>query len=164
MISNLKRAIAGYIQSVVDVYWKRASEEITLQKQTANIYASINGYYPKNPHETEIYTNLVDELRKTSEGQVSIKSLLAAKTPKVLWALIIVLSAVLFSGFYFTNYETQILATLTMTVMATAVALVAVIIYDMNDPFKFGFWAVSPSPYFELESFLELTKEKSMQH
>jgi len=79
-----------------------------------------------------------------------MKSLLVSKTPKILWALITVLSAVLIFGFYLVSYDNQLLATLTMSTVSTAVALVAVIIYDMDDPFKFGFWAVSPDAYLEL--------------
>jgi HAMP domain-containing protein len=98
---------------------------------------------------------MVDELRRSSEGPVGINSLLASQTPKILWALIAVLSSILIFGFFFINYDNQLLATLTLTLVSTAVALVATIIYDMNDPFKFGFWAVSPTAYFELETFLK---------
>jgi hypothetical protein len=96
----------------------------------------------------------IDELRKASEGHANIQSLLVSKTPKILWALITVLSSVILFGFYLINYDNQLLATLTMTSVSTALALVAVIIYDMNDPFKFGFWAVQPTAYLELKSFL----------
>jgi hypothetical protein len=32
---------------------------------------------------------------------------------------------------------------------------VVTIIYDMNHPFKFGFWAVKPTAYIELREYLE---------
>ena len=150
LIGGMKNSIVAYIQAVIDIYWKASSKSGVLEQAFAKIFTSLNDYNPQTAGDIEVYSNLVDEIRATSESHASIKSLLASKTPKILWALITVLSAVLIFGFYLVNYDNQLLATLTMTFVSTAVALVAVIIYDMNDPFKFGFWAVSPDAYFEL--------------
>jgi hypothetical protein len=155
LIKALKTKILEYIQAIVSVYWKATQKQPLILQSTADIYGSLKGYFPKTAGQTEVYTNLVDELKRSSEGQVGIKSLLAAQTPKILWTLIAVLSSVLIFGFFFTNYDSQLLATLTLTLVSTAVALVATIIYDMNDPFKFGFWAVPPIAYLELEKFLK---------
>ncbi len=149
--NSLSRGIAAYARAVVDVYWRAIGQKKVLYDSTVNIYSTLIGYRPKNSGEVEIYTNIIDELRRASEGQATIKSLLAATTPRILWALISLLSAILISGFFFLNFDSQILATATLTLVSTAVALVVTIIYDMNNPFKFGFWAVTPEAYIELE-------------
>lgn len=153
-IAALKSSILQYTQATIEVYWKITKKNSFLQQSTARMYESLNEYSPQTPGQIEVYSNLVDELRRSSEGQTGIKSLLAAQTPRILWALITVLSSILIFGFFFLNYDNQMLATLTLTLASTAVALVATIIYDMNNPFKFGFWAVTPTAYFELENFL----------
>lgn len=155
LIINLKNAISEYLQSVIDVFWEGLSRSNVLEQALAGIYVSLGNYNPDVNSKIEIYTNLIDELRKASEGHANIQSLLVSKTPKILWALITVLSSVIIFGFYLINYDNQLVATLTMTLVSTALALVAVIIYDMNDPFKFGFWAVQPTAYLELKNFLK---------
>jgi hypothetical protein len=155
LIKALKFKIIEYAERIVDIYWKVTEKQSLISQSTAGLYESLKEYTPKTTGQVEVYTNLVDELRRSSESQAGIKSLLAAQTPKILWALIAVLSSVLIFGFFFINYDNQLLATLTLTLVSTAVALVATIIYDMNDPFKFGFWAVNPIAYLELEDFLK---------
>ena len=155
IVKALKSRIVEYAQGIIKVYWKATEKQSLISQSTAGMYESLKGYSPKTTGQIEVYSNLVDELRRSSEGQEGIKSLLAAQTPRILWALIAVLSSVLIFGFFFINYDSQLLATLTLTLVSTAVALVASIIYDMNDPFKFGFWAVTPITYLELETFLK---------
>jgi hypothetical protein len=155
IVKALKSKIVEYAQGIIKVYWKATQKQSLISQSTAGMYDSLKGYSPKTTGQTEVYTNLFDELRRSSEGQEGIKSLLAAQTPRILWALIAVLSSILIFGFFFINYDNQLLATLTLTLVSTAVALVASIIYDMNDPFKFGFWAVTPIAYLELETFLK---------
>lgn len=150
LINRIKHSIIEYIQAIIETYWKASGKIRILEQTQAKIILSLNNFVPQKESDIEVYSNLVDEIKRTSESHASIKSLLASRTPKILWALITVLSAVLIFGFYLVSYDNQLLATLTMSTVSTAVALVAVIIYDMNDPFKFGFWAVSPDAYLEL--------------
>jgi hypothetical protein len=150
LINRIKHGIIEYIQAIIETYWKASGKIRILEQTQAKLILSLNNFVPQKESDIEVYSNLVDEIKRTSESHASIKSLLASRTPKILWALITVLSAVLIFGFYLVSYDNQLLATLTMGTVSTAVALVAVIIYDMNDPFKFGFWAVSPDAYLEL--------------
>lgn len=128
-----------------------------IEEKAINVFSSITRYSTRTAEDVEIFTNYVDELRRSTESRIRIQALLASKTPSILWVLITVLSSILVIGFYLTGYGNQFLSTLVLTVVSTAIALVAVIIYDMDDPFKFGFWAVSSTPYLELLDFLEKT-------
>lgn len=154
-IGILKRNLLNYNDLVIDVYWKGVKNSNLLTDEATNVFTSIKQYTPKTAQEVELYSNYVDELRKSSEYRTNINSLVSSKTPRILWALLMVLSSILIVGFYLVQYENQFLATFTITMIATAIALVAVIIYDMDDPFKFGFWAITPKAYIELTEFLQ---------
>ncbi len=158
LINILKENLLHYTNAVIDVYWKGINQISLIEDKAVDVFLSIDGYSTRTAEEIEIFTNCIDELRRSAESRIRIQALLASKTPNILWALLVVLSSILFLGFYLTSYDNQLLSTLTLTVVSTAVALVAVIIYDMDDPFKFGFWAVSPKSYLELITFLEETK------
>jgi len=75
--------------------------------------------------------------------------------PKILWTLLIVLSFGIVLGMYIVPFENQFLSTLAMTFISIAIALIGLIIYDMNDPFEFGFWAVTPEVYLGYLDFIK---------
>jgi hypothetical protein len=55
------------------------------------------------------------------------------------------------------DFENQWIATLIITLISTSVAFVIVVIYDMDYPFKGGFWAIEPKAYLNLENIIKNT-------
>ena len=155
LIVALRENLSTYASTVIDVYWKKTKQIDYLESKFDNLYDSIKNFDLSNPKDIEIFTNLNDELRKASEQKANIQSLLAAKVPKILWTLLIVLSFGIVSGMYIVPFENQFLSTLAMTLISIAIALIGLIIYDMNDPFEFGFWAVTPEAYLAYLDFIK---------
>ena len=155
LIEALRKNLSNYASTVIDVYWKETKQMDYLESKFDNLFDSINNFDLSNPKDIEIFTNLNDELRKASEQKANIQSLLAAKVPKILWTLLIVLSFGIVSGMYIVPFENQFLSTLAMTLISIAIALIGLIIYDMNDPFEFGFWAVTPEAYLGYLDFIK---------
>ena len=159
-IGSLEKNLRSFATSAIAVYWKGTNGAEYLNKEFDDIFSSFRDYSLEDAKDTEIFANLNDELRKASEYKANIQSLLASKTPGMLWALLIALSSSIISAIYITPFESQFLATLAITMTSVAVALIVGIIYDMNAPFKYGFWAVNPQPYFDLRQYLEEKEEK----
>jgi hypothetical protein len=154
LIEALRMNLSSYASTAIDVYWKQTKQMDYLESKFNNLFGSIKDFDLSNPKDIEIFTNLNDELRKASEQKANIQSLLAAKVPKILWSLLIVLSFAIVSGMYIVPFENQFLSTLAMTLISIAIALIGLIIYDMNDPFGFGFWAVTPEAYIGYLDFI----------
>ena len=155
LIEALKENLSSYASTVIDVYWKKTKQIDYLESKFDNLFDSIKNFDLSNPMDIEIFTNLNEELRKASEQKANIQALLAAKVPKILWTLLIVLSFGIVSGMYIVPFENQFLSTLAMTLISIAIALIGLIIYDMNDPFEFGFWAVTPEAYLDYLDFIK---------
>ena len=154
-IDVLRKNLLSYASTVIDVYWKGTKQMNYLESKFDNLFDSIKEFDLSTPKDIEIFANLIDELRKASEQKANIQSLSAAKVPKIIWALLIVLSFSIVSGMYIVPYETQLLATLGLTLISIAIAIIGLIIYDMNDPFEFGFWAVTPETYLGYLDFMQ---------
>ena len=155
LIEALRKNLSSYASTVIDVYWKQTRQMDYLELKFDNLFGSTKDFDLSNPKDIEIFISLNDELRKASEQKANIQSLFAAKVPKILWALMIVLSFGIVSGMYIVPFENQFLSTLALTLISVAIALIGLIIYDMNDPFEFGFWEVTPEAYLGYLDFIK---------
>jgi len=154
------KKIEIYLKKAIGMYWRGDIGKSDFQVAYYGMILSIQPYLPKTTVEVEIFTNLVDELRKATDSKANIQSLIDSKMPKIFLSLLVLLSGVLIFGFYFFNYDNQILATISITIVSTAVALVAVIIYDINDPFKLGFWAIKPTAFLECQHLIQQSNDQ----
>ncbi len=151
---HLRRGILEYIDTVKEAYWKEVRDPNEISYKLTEIIDSIKLFNPKNGREEVILNNIYSEIRETSNSRINIDTLVEEKTPKILWVLLIILSVIVFVGFYLVDFGYQEISTLTITMVATATSVVIVIIYDIDYPFRPGFWRITPEPYEGLENYL----------
>ena len=154
LVKNLEKEIQNYITSAIEVYWDETKPLKYLDSKSEAVLKTLYDYIPKELKDLEPFTSIVEELRTFSGTKAGIQALILSRVPKVLWTLLIMLSFTIVLSMYLLPYGSQILATFSITLISIAVALIGLIIYDMDDPFKFGFWAVSPKEYFNFQEFL----------
>jgi len=150
----LKRTILDYIKVIREVFWQETKKLEDAESKFIEIFQSLKEFDPKNGKEEIILNNLYEEMRTTSSYRVDVVTLIEAKTPGVLWILLTILSFIVILGFYIVNFENQLIATLIITMVATSTAVVIIIIYDIDYPFRTGFWQIEPDVYNELEEYI----------
>jgi hypothetical protein len=152
--NNLKTCMLDYTKSVLDAYWKELTKIDETNAKFIQFFKILQEFNPDTEKAHTIYNNMNEELRVASTHRSNVLSLIAARTPKVLWIFVIVLSFILILSFMIVNFSNQWLATLVITMVSIAVAFVIVVIYDISYPFKGGFWSISPQGYFDLENII----------
>jgi hypothetical protein len=125
-----------------------------LDPKSEAILKTLYDCVPKELKELELFTIIVEEIRTFSGIKAGIKALILSRVPKVLWTLLIMLSFTIVLSMYLLQYGSQVLDTFSITLISIAVVLTGLIIYDMDDHFKFGFWAVSPKEYLDFQESL----------
>lgn len=154
---HLRNRILDYIEIVKEAYWEETRSPDDIDKKIIEIIDSLKHFKSKNGTDETILNNIYEEVRETSNYRIDIDTLVETKTPAILWMLLIILSVIVFLGFYMVAFE-QIIATMTITMVAAATSVVVIIIYDIDYPFSSGFWQISPEPYEQLEKFLKGTQ------
>ena len=156
---RLREGLLDYTKSVVETYWKDMSKMEENENKFVHLFRTIDRLKVKNTKDAVLLDNIDEELRTASETRSDVISLAYSKTPNVLWALMIYLSALLVFCFMILTFQSQVLATLVITMMAAAVALITLVIYDMDYPFEAGFWMITPQPYFDLEGHIRRSED-----
>lgn len=105
--------------------------------------------------ESIIIGNIIEELRASSTAQANLINVAREKSPKILWILLIFLSMVLIGSFIFLGFQSQIVATIVVTLVSGIIGLVVALLFDIDTPFQAGFWNISPSPYLKLKEFIK---------
>jgi hypothetical protein len=152
---ELRNAIMKYVDRIIEIYWKTKGDIAKTKDDFERFFKTIIKFHAKNQREYLILEDMSEEFRNASSYRSDIVSLISSKTSKILWILLIVLSISLVMGFLLVNFASQLFTTLTITMLSAAIAIISVIIYDMDYPFQAGFWVISPEAYFELEDFLK---------
>ena len=151
----VKVSMLDYTTTVLDAYWKETKIIADTNAKFIKIFKTLDKFNPTTQKTHAIFNNITEEIRIASTHRSNVLSLIAAKTPRVLWIFVIVLSFILILSFMIVNFENQWLATLVISMVAIAVAFVIVVIYDISYPFKGGFWSISPQNYFDLENIIK---------
>ena len=140
---------------MVQTYWKAKTRDFQAKYDFGQFFKSVDSFSAKTQKEDVILENMNEEIRNASSYRTDMISLITSKTSKILWVLLIVLSITLILSFSVVEFASQLFATLAITMLSAAIAIVTVIIYDMDYPFQAGFWVISPDTYFELEEFVK---------
>lgn len=151
VFEHLRTTLLDYTTSILNAYWKESTKIVETNLKFIQVYKTLERFNPTTEKAHTIFNNINEEMRVASTHRSNVLSLIIARTPKVLWIFIIVLSFILISAFMIVNFDNQWIATLVVTMVSIAVAFVIVIIYDISYPFKGGFWAINPQNYFDLE-------------
>lgn len=152
VFESLRKNLLEYTASVLNTYWKESTKISETNLKFIQVYKTLERFNPTTDKGHTIFDNINEEMRLASTQRSNVLSLIAAKTPKVLWIFIIALSFILITSFMIVNFDDQWIATLVVTMVSIAIAFVIVVIYDISYPFKGGFWAISPQNYFDLEN------------
>lgn len=158
-IKKLRDGIIDYTKSVIETYWKDMAKMEENENKFVHLFRTIDELKVKNAKDAVLLDNIDEELRTASENRSDIISLAYSTTPNVLWALMVYLSVMLVFCFMILTFHSQLLATLVITMMAAAVALITLVIYDMDYPFEAGFWMITPQPYFDLEGHIKRSED-----
>ncbi|MDE1823102.1 MAG: DUF4239 domain-containing protein [Candidatus Micrarchaeota archaeon] len=151
----LKKAILGYTDKIINIYWKTRGDVSATKDEFEKFFVLITRFSSKTQRQHMILEDMNDELRNASSYRTDAVSLILSRTSIILWTLLMVLSITLIISFLAVNFASQLFATITITLLSTAIAIITVIIYDMDYPFHAGFWIISPEAYFELEDFIK---------
>ena len=143
---------------MLKVLWDRKATPETLNDKFLKILVTFEKVEVKNSRDHIFIDNIIDELRISSVSQSNLLALSLEKTPRILWILLLFLSAILIGSFVFLPFESQVLATGIITAMSAAVGLVVVLIFDMDTPFRAGFWNISSKPYLKLKEFMKAAR------
>ena len=143
-----------YITTVINAYWKETIKPDETIVKFVKIFRSAEDFNPQTPKNLIILDNINEELRTASNYRAQILSLISQKTPKILWLFLLFLSFSIVISFIIVNYESQWMATFIITLVSTAIAFVIAIIYDLDNPFTSGVWAISDKDYHELENLI----------
>jgi hypothetical protein len=155
VLNDLKQSILNYITSIIDAYWEESIEIDETDKKFIEISKSIEEFKLNTGKKYILLNNIHEEFRSASTQRATVLSFIAAKTPRVLWLFIIFLSFVMVFNFIIIDYANQWIATLIITLVSIAIAFVLVLIYDMDYPFKGGFWAMTPEHYLNLQKSIQ---------
>jgi uncharacterized membrane protein (DUF485 family) len=153
-LTNLKTCMQDYVNTVLNAYWQETVPMDETIIKFVQIFRSAESFNPQTAKNHMILSNINEELRNTSNDRANISSLISQKTPTILWLFLIFLSFVIIVSFIIVNYESQWMATFIITLVSTAIAFVIAIIYDLDNPFTSGVWAISDKDYHELEDLL----------
>lgn len=156
---KIKERILEYVSSNVDKYWKKTASMEDNRRKFVQIMESIDEFTPRNEKEIVVLDNVIEELRETASTRSNITTLVNSKTPNIVWLLLVFLSFVLVTGISLMDFQSQLLSTMTITLITTAIAFVTLLVYDMDFPFQSGFWVISPQPYFEVEEFIKRSRD-----
>jgi hypothetical protein len=152
VFESLRKSLLEYTASILNAYWRESTKISETNLKFIEVYKTLENFNPTTEKNHTIFSNINEEVRVASTHRSNVLSLIAARTPKVLWTFIIALSFILIVSFMIVNFDNQWIATLVITMVSIAVAFVIVVIYDISYPFKGGFWAINPQNYFDLEN------------
>ena len=152
----MKQIIPGYIVSAIKNYWGSSRPSVRqTEEEFVKISRTFEEFVPKTQKDIVILEDVLEELRNISANRDNIQSLALAFTPRILWVLLIFFSSILVMAFFLLTVGDRIFASLTTALASSAIALVLFVIYDMDYPFRPGFWEISPKPYFDVENFVK---------
>jgi hypothetical protein len=143
-------ALHPYLDALLAFLWERRGSPKTLDEGFHRLMGTLSDATTTDEMDRTVFDKVVDTFRDATMYRSDILSLHSSRIPPVLWLLLLVLSPTLAFGFYLMPFENQVLSTITLTLVATVVALVLGIVYDMENAFTSGFWIVDPSPYLSL--------------
>jgi hypothetical protein len=155
IITKLNYILTNYIDEIVTTMWKDQINSKTINNKFLGLVYLFDDTELSSRVDEIILDNIIQELRASSIAQANLINFARDKTPKILWILLLLLSTVLVGSFIFLGFKNQLIATTLITLVSTVTALVVALIFDIDTPFKAGFWNVSPDPYLELKEFIK---------
>lgn len=153
--SHFSMILKEYINNVHSLLWLEEKNHLVVNTKFLELVNFFNDIKFSTDADKVIYSHIIEELRNSSIAQTNLISLSQDKTPKILWILLLVLSVTLMGCFIIVGFENQFIATTFITLASSITGLVVALIFDIDTPFKAGFWSVSTAPYDELKEFVE---------
>lgn len=153
--SHFSFLLKEYINNIYNLLWLEEKNHLVVNTKFLELVNFFNDIKFSTDADKVIYSHIIEELRNSSIAQTNLISLSQDKTPKILWILLLVLSVTLMGCFIIVGFENQFIATTFITLASSITGLVVALIFDIDTPFKAGFWSVSTAPYDELKEFVE---------
>lgn len=161
--TRLSQVLASYIDEIIKNLWENTLKYQSINKKFLDLVYFFNDTEMKIKADNIVFDNIIQELRSVSVSQSNLINLARDKTPKILWILLILLSTVLVASFIFLGFKNQILATALISLISIVTGLVVALIFDIDTPFRAGFWNVPPDLYIEVKEFVKSNSEGKNQ-
>lgn len=151
---EIRERMVAYIEVFLRFFWKQGASLQEENHAFSVFLTSLDAFESANQLEITVFDKIIDQIRDASQFRSQMHSLRTSKTPWILWLIIGIISVILSLSFYLLPFQSQIISTLILTLVSAIIALVAGMIYDMDNPFTSGFWIISPAPFFSLQNQL----------
>lgn len=152
---EFKSLLKDYVDQIIAMLWGDELNHQLINKKFLKLAYHFNDVHLNTPADKIVFDHIVEELRLSSVAQANLINLNQDKTPKILWILLLLLSTVLIGSFIFLGFQNQILATILISLVSSVTGLVVALIFDIDTPFKAGFWSITSEPYKILNEFIE---------
>lgn len=152
---EFSQIMTRYIEEIIHAIWE--SDAPDSQKVDDRFLKLIHFFNDIDlPTQADIIAlnHIIEELRLSSVSQANFINLAGDKTPKILWILFLLLSTVLVGSFIFLGFQSQLLATVLISLVSIVTGLVVALIFDIDTPFQAGFWNISPKPFLSLKEYI----------
>lgn len=152
---EIRKRISKYVRSNIETFWENACPVTENADKFAELMESVGRLRLKGGKGNGTFGDMAEELRRVSDARSRVTSMMSSKTPGLVWVLLGFLSFLLIASFSLMDFQNTLLSFLVVAMTTVSVALVGLIVYDIDAPFQSGFWMVDPSAYFELEDFIK---------
>jgi hypothetical protein len=153
--ARLRSTMLVYLGSLLRFFWRRGGTREEEDHAFAGFLRSLHVFKSESQFEITVFDKIIDQVRDAAQFRAQTHSLRTSKTPWILWLIIVIISVILSLSFYIIPFESQTISTLILTLVSAIIALVAGMIYDMDNPFTSGFWIISPEPFLSLKNRLD---------
>lgn len=152
---EFKRLLKDYVDQIIVMLWGDELNHQLINEKFLKLAYHFNDVPLDTTADKIVFDHIIEELRLSSVSQANLITLNQDKTPKILWILLLFLSTVLIGSFIFLGFQNQILATTMISLISIVTGLVVALIFDIDTPFKAGFWSITSEPYKILHEFIE---------
>jgi len=157
VLTALRSTIKDYSASVVGDEWPAMSSgkpSAQAVSKFESVFQAVHAVRFDDERDASAWEKMIDKFEAVSDARAKRLDLAVANVPRLLRALLYLVSIALIGGFFVLSISNDIIAVV-VSIATTAVVFLAIeVVEDLDDPFG-GQWALSPGPFLHLQEQID---------